>query len=166
MRSPLFPALPVLLLGATAFASSNFPPAVRTSLGLSYEPECSLCHFNGVTGVGTVTTLFGKSMRARGLTASSASSLSNALARMATDKVDSDHDGVTDLDELKAGTDPNVARTGTPDAGSGPPGLPPPSYGCSAVPAGEALLLTWGVALLAAGLARRRAPGAAAARRS
>ncbi|CAN5365836.1 hypothetical protein BH09MYX1_BH09MYX1_10230 [soil metagenome] len=98
----------VLLSATSAFATSNFPSTIRAKLTLSYDPACATCHSNGITGRGTVTTPFGKSMLARGLVASDESALDGALDKMITDKVDSDLDGVTDIDELKAGTDPNA----------------------------------------------------------
>ena len=66
---------------------------------------------------------FGKALMARGAVgndiANSASLLTTALDKMASDKVDSDGDGVDDISELKAGTNPNKSdATGTTDAGT------------------------------------------------
>lgn len=138
----------VLLSASSALATSNFPAALRTKLTLSYDPQCATCHTNGITGKGTVNTPFGTSMRARGLVASDENSLNAAIDKMVTDKVDSDLDAVTDVDELKAGTDPNAK----PGASSGV------GYGCNASgadPASLAIGLGVGVALL---LSRRRRP--------
>ena len=110
-----------MLAGGLAHASSIYPPEIRAHLSLSYTPDCSLCHANGQTGFGTVTTPFGTSMRSRGLVAQNLGSLDTALDALAAEKTDSDHDGTPDIDELKAGTDPNVAGGGS---------VPPPSYGC------------------------------------
>lgn len=110
-----------MLAGGLANGSSIYPPEVRSHLGLGYTPDCSLCHANGQTGFGTVTTPFGTSMRARGLVAQNIGSLDTALDALAAEKTDSDHDGVPDIDELEAGTDPNVAGGGQ---------VTPPSYGC------------------------------------
>jgi hypothetical protein len=110
-----------VFLAGTAFASPPFPPEIRTHLSLSQTPDCSLCHVNGQTGFGTVNTPFGKSMRARGLLAGSIASLDTALDALAAERTDSDGDGTPDIDELKAGTDPNVAGGGS---------FPPPTYGC------------------------------------
>ncbi len=136
----------ILLSAGSALATSNFPSAMRTKLTLTYDPQCATCHTNGITGKGTVNTPFGTAMRARGLIASDETSLNAAIDKMTTDKVDSDLDGVTDVDELKAGTDPN-AKPGT-STGVG--------YGCNASgsdPASIAVGLGVGAALL---LARRR----------
>lgn len=144
----LFPAVTtaaLLFFGASAaHATSNFPAAMRTKLALTYDPQCSVCHLNGVTGRGTVTTPFGKAMMLRGLVASDEARLNNALDKMIADKVDSNANGETDVDALKAGHDPNGA--------SGPQ----LGFGCNAGGSGEGSL----AALLVAGalvlLGRRR----------
>jgi hypothetical protein len=132
-----------LLAGCLAHASSIYPAEIRTHLGLSYTPDCSLCHANGQTGFGTVTTPFGTSMRSRGLVSQNIASLDTALDALDAEKKDSDGDGVPDIDELKAGSDPNVAGGGS---------IPPPSYGCFDVTGQSAsplaLLLPVALALL------------------
>jgi hypothetical protein len=139
-----------LLAGGLARASSVYPPEVRAHLSLSYTPACTLCHNTPSGGIGTVTTPFGKSMMARGLVAQNIASLDTALDALAAEKTDSDHDGVPDIDELKAQTDPNVAGGGA---------VTPPSYGCFDVTGqtGSPLgLLLVAVALLLWRLSRRR----------
>ena len=49
----------LFLSSAIAWATPGFPAAVRRELALGYPLDCSLCHLNGVTGRGTVTTPFG-----------------------------------------------------------------------------------------------------------
>jgi uncharacterized protein (TIGR03382 family) len=150
-----FTCFAVVLLGAaTARASSTYPSLVQSDVGMSSTPGCDLCHFNGQTGMGTVTTPVGKSLKARGCMAGSPTSLSNALAKLTTDKTDSDGDGMSDIDELKAGRNPNVVD-GSTDGGSvtPPTTLPPPTYGCTAVPG---ILPLAGLALAALALRRRR----------
>jgi hypothetical protein len=110
-----------VLAGGLAQGSSIYPPEVRAHLSLSYTPACTLCHETESGGFGTVTTPFGKSMMARGLVAQNIASLDTALDALAAEHTDSDHDGVPDIDELKAQTDPNAAGGGS---------VTPPSYGC------------------------------------
>jgi MYXO-CTERM domain-containing protein len=114
-----------LLFAAGAMASPQFPDEVKAHLMLANPPPCSLCHTNGVTGVGTVNTPFGKAMRAHGLQAEDTASLDSALDQMKSQNVDSDGDGVSDIDELIKGADPNTAGTGSL-------GPEPPTYGCVA----------------------------------
>ena len=140
-----------VLAGGLAHASSIYPPEVHSHLALSYTPDCSLCHANGQTGFGTVTTPFGKSMRARGLVAQNIASLDTALDALAAEKTDSDGDGTPDIDELKAGTDPNVA---------GGSAVPPPSYGCFDVSGQPGSPLGLAPVLLAFLLLRLRRPRA------
>jgi len=130
---PIFAAL-VLASGvriATAHASSSFPGAIKEHLALSTAPDCALCHRDGVTNEETATTPFARSMRTRGMVGNDATAaLTAAVDQMVRDKVDSDGDGVVDIDELKAGTDPNVSQKG--DGGTDQ--VPKPEYGCSAAP--------------------------------
>ncbi len=119
-------------LPRTARATPNFPDAIKTHLMLAAAPPCSICHNGGITGRGTVTTPFGKSMRAHGLVAFDETSLVAALDQLtgppATDSVG---DGTSDIDDLKAGRNPNV-----PDGDGGAnvhveePVIP--AYGCGA----------------------------------
>jgi hypothetical protein len=110
-----------VLAGGLAHGSSIYPPEIRAHLSLSYTPACTLCHNTPSGGFGTVTTPFGKSMMARGLVAQNLGSLDTALDALAAEHTDSDGDGVGDIDELKAGSDPNVGGGGS---------VTPPSYGC------------------------------------
>jgi MYXO-CTERM domain-containing protein len=153
--SPILAGVAMLLV-RPALATPNFPNAVQVDLGLTYSPPCSLCHAGGSTTSQTVTTPFAVSMKARGMVASDDTALQAALDRMAADHVDSDNDGVSDIDELKAGSDPNV-----------PAGEEAMTYGCSTAPVGTAgpgsPLVLLG-ALFALERARRRVRGRHAAR--
>jgi hypothetical protein len=143
-----------VLTAAVAFASPTYPADVQTHLSLAAPPpqSCSLCHVNGVGAVGTVNTPFGKAMRAQGLVLENPTSLNTALDALAAAKTDSDADGMSDIDELKAGRDPNVAENA--DGGMGGGGGTTPgalTYGCGS---NEVPLLATGLSVLV--LLRRR----------
>lgn len=122
-RSTLPPlAVLWLLTGSAAHASSNYPAELQKQLQLTYTPQCSICHANGVTGYGTVTTLFGEAMRARGLVCCDIASLDTAL--MALEGENSPY-----ITDLKEGLDPN-----NPGAGA----VPPVAYGCTVTGEGTA----------------------------
>jgi hypothetical protein len=143
----------LVLLGAPrhALATPNFPGVIARELKLPGPPDCTLCHSGGQTRRGTVTTPFGTSMRSRGLVAYDEASLVKALAALTAEKKDSDQDGTPDIEELKAGTDPN--------AGGGPgETLPPPEYGCAIHPAGREspFAMIFGAIALSSLVVRRR----------
>ncbi|MEP7126749.1 MAG: hypothetical protein ABJE95_37815 [Byssovorax sp.] len=145
-----------LLFAGAASASPNYPDTVKSHLSLGSAPECALCHSGGMTGLGTVNTLFGTTARTKyNLTPGDTALLTSVLDKMKADGVDSDGDMVGDIDELIAGTDPNVAGGGKVVA------KPDLTYGCAAtvapggpIPSSGAAL---GLALVAAiAVVRRR----------
>lgn len=89
-----------------AQAVEEFPGQIQSDLSLSYQVPCSVCHIKGNTGASTPIAAFALSLRSRGLQGDP-SSLSSALSRSESDRVDSDGDGTPDIAELRAGTDPN-----------------------------------------------------------
>ena len=102
--------LAVILLAAhEAHASPGYPTAIVERLGIFYSPPCSLCHVEGKTGPGTAETPFARSARAHGLEGGDVRLVGIALDALMRDGTDSDRDGVSDIQELLAGTDPNVA---------------------------------------------------------
>jgi len=119
-----FPAiLAIMSTVSAAKASPQYPIELRTALDLNYTPSCTLCHSSAsASSAGPVDTPFGKSMVARGLRGASAPydggtetdagtvdpSLVAAIEAMRKDEVDSDGDGMEDLDELSWRGDPNA----------------------------------------------------------
>lgn len=133
-------ALASVLLSAfarPARASATFPEAVRGELGLEQiagpAPGCQLCHQTDVGGLKTATKPLGRSLSKAGATASSVPALLAALAALEEQGIDSDRDGTPDIEELQAGSDPNVASAD--GSGGAAPSLaeevPLPQTGCS-----------------------------------
>lgn len=111
-------AAALLFTSSSALASSTYPGVIASKYSVT-APQCTLCHNNPAGGSGTATQPFASTMTGKGLTGGSATDLLGTLLDASTS--DTDGDGVTDVDELKAGGDPNVSG-GTP--------VEPPSYGC------------------------------------
>ena len=142
-----------MIWASPAGAVPQFPRDIRSDLALTYDPPCRLCHIQGTTGAGTVATPFGLSMLEHGLTEDH-STLSSALAALRADNVDSDGDGVPDITELMANTDPNTP-VDAPLSQQGP------TYGCSTSGTnGPNLAACVALAIVIAGaaLGRRRRP--------
>jgi hypothetical protein len=112
-----------LAASPSARAKDRFPRMLTSELGLGYEPPCRLCHIQGTTGSGSVSTPFGISMLAHGMTGDE-STIAPALAALQAAGTDSDGDGKGDIAELKVDTDPNTP-VDVPLVSSDP------KYGCS-----------------------------------
>jgi hypothetical protein len=128
------PLSSLIVLGASAArATPDFPGVIVATLGLASEPShpCMLCHTNDDGGKNTITQPFGKKAQAYGLLAYDVGTLASILGKMRDAQDDSDKDEMSDIDEIKAGRNPNINDiTGEP-----PDDYPPPVYGCQA--AGE-----------------------------
>ena len=128
-NSPLVMCLTLLTLAhltVAAHAKERFPGEIAQHLGAPAAPPCGVCHEYGKTGGDTLVTPFAWAMRARGMSGGG-SSLTDALDRVRTDAVDSDGDGVTDINELIVGTDPNSAASSPASPGS----FVDPQLGCA-----------------------------------
>lgn len=148
--SSLLFAVAVLTCAGSALAVPEYPRQIQRDLSLSYEPPCRICHIHNTTGSGTIQTGFGVAMLARGLDGESRSSLDQALAQMKADKVDTDGDGISDVDEWRAGTDPNSPAPNAMLAGDDAP-----QQGC-AFGGARSALSAWPLLAIVAFVLRRR----------
>jgi MYXO-CTERM domain-containing protein len=138
-----------LVWAPAAHASPTFPAEVQSTLGMPCAPPCIICHATSLGGIGTAVRPFGLAVHARGAHAGNIAGLRGALGLLEAEGVDSNHDGVGDVAELRQGRNPND--------GTGLCGL---QYGCavSAAPPrtpdrGDGLVT---LAVLIGLLARRR----------
>jgi uncharacterized protein (TIGR03382 family) len=147
-------ATALLVVPSLADASSSFPPAIQSHLGAPTPiPACIVCHDTASGGSGTANRVFALSTKKNGLLSADVNSLNKSLDALAAAKTDSDSDGMSDIDELKAGRDPSVPEC---DGGSQCGSVSKIVYGCSSTSdapttAGAAML-----ALVALALVRRR----------
>lgn len=111
----IFFALVVVVAAVPSWASSSFPSVMNDHLGASAVPSCTVCHETNAGGFGTIDKAFGDAMVAAGLSAADDASVTAALDTLTADGTDSDGDGTSDVDELAAGADPNVAGGATGD---------------------------------------------------
>jgi MYXO-CTERM domain-containing protein len=133
-----------------AQAKSEFPGEIKNKYALPWDVPCSVCHINGNTGSSTPITPFALSLRARGMKGDN-QSLSSALDKLKSDAVDSDGDGVTDVNELIAGTDPNSSANASIETDQDP------GYGCGgSAPKGRSAPGMAGMLALAWFVLRRR----------
>lgn len=109
----------ILALVSSAFAFNTYPFAIAQELEADCVADCTVCHETQFGGLETVDKPFGLAMMDRGLTAESG--VTAALAAVAADELDQDGDGVTDVDELRVGDNPNALDETFCDG---------PQYGC------------------------------------
>ena len=156
LLSQLVVLLAGLLIAAPALASTEYPPTIKAQLGLMQAPDCTLCHRDDNGGARTVVRPFGRTLESRfGLTGGNVGLLRAAITADDNEHFDSDGDGVSDIDELRAGSNPNVGLSGE----EAPLDFPLPETGCALAkrsPAGQASLCVFGLGLAGLGLLRRR----------
>jgi len=157
-----------MLLATGARASEEFPLVVQNELGVKKAPDCTLCHQTELGGENTATQPFGRTMQKFGAVKKNDDSLKAALDRDDSEGTDSDGDCIPDTDELRAGTNPNVADVGDGGQHCEAPALPPTlQTGCSVSSRSRN---TYAAAVIAGAswliLARGRGRSRAGARRS
>lgn len=118
-----------------ARATDTYPEFIRSELGLATTPECTLCHLTNEGQENTVRRPFGLQVLSHdGKGGGSRGSIRSALQAMEGDGSDSDGDGLADIEELRAGGDPNVFEARDGGATEPPPGVAlPPAFetGCA-----------------------------------
>lgn len=137
-----------LILVATALASPSFPVAVEAAVGMPCTPSCVLCHETALGGSGTASQEFAFSLMAAGLVAADDTSVAPALAAIDAAASDMDGDGLSDIDELTFGSNPNAG-------GDDFCAVPIPQYGCFA---GESTAYMGGFLAFLAWRGRRLSP--------
>lgn len=100
-------ALSALAFATGAQASTTYPAAVADALEMPCVPACTLCHRDNNGGIRTVVQPFGLSMMDAGLKFFVPETVPGVLGTLEVEGTDSDGDGETDVDELRAGRDPN-----------------------------------------------------------
>ncbi|HEY8943783.1 MAG TPA: thrombospondin type 3 repeat-containing protein [Polyangiaceae bacterium] len=88
-------------------ASEAYAPALADALELDCAPACTLCHTRPEGGLLTANTPFGTAARRARLPCCDPGSLEEVLTRLEAERIDSDGDGSPDVEELRAGRDPN-----------------------------------------------------------
>jgi hypothetical protein len=118
-----------------AAASATFPEALRKKLGLAQiagpPPGCRLCHKDDLGGLKTASKPFARSLLKAGAMGANVPSLLAALDALESQNTDSDGDGVGDIAELKAGTDPNVGMSSDGMPTQPVDQVPLPETGCT-----------------------------------
>ena len=110
MSKHALPLLWLLALPSIAFASPSYPPTLQDELALACEPSCLVCHTRSEGGFGTANTPLGFTLRKARLECCDEDQLVAITRMLEASGTDSDSDGVSDIEELRAATDPNSSE--------------------------------------------------------
>jgi len=102
-----------LLWPLQAHASPSYPAVLDDALGLGCSPRCDLCHVSK-PGFATANTPLGRTLRKAKLRCCDDDGLVSVLEQLETTAIDSDGDGIGDIEELKMRDDPNALDTSLP----------------------------------------------------
>jgi uncharacterized protein (TIGR03382 family) len=154
---------PALFVARPAHATAEFPGIIQQHFGITCTdggiatPDCIICHDNDNGGLGTVTRPFGVWMKANGLSAFNDSKLGTLLDQAKQEGIDTNCDGIPDIDQLESCDWPALETSG--DACGADAGTPVTIfYGCEASPDPLPVSAALGVSgvMIAALVVRRR----------
>ena len=156
MRSKIAGFLLVTSFALRVSAEETFPGGIQEAGGIPCTPTCLLCHTAIPGALSNLKQPFGLAVLANGVVRTDPSSMHTVVANLRKKMTDSDADGTIDVDELAAGTNPNLADPNAQLCG--------PLYGCGAhlarQPPAARVSVLWGLmgglALTAFVVARRR----------
>ena len=98
----------LITLTLAALASPTFPVIVANEVDMPCTPSCVLCHATAAGGSGTASQDFAFAMLAAGLVQADDATVPPALAAVAETESDVDGDGLTDIEALGLGRNPNI----------------------------------------------------------
>lgn len=125
MRSAIIGVvLSVLVVALPASAEPTFPGAIQEAANIPCTPTCLLCHLTVPGEKDNWRQPFAGTALGNGLKPGQPETMPAMVENLRTNKIDTDHDGKLDVDELAAGSDPNK-----PDPSAAICG---PTYGCGA----------------------------------
>lgn len=102
------PFVALVAFAPQSHASESYPKTIERALDTPCAPDCTTCHTRPSGGNLTANTPVGISARRAGLECCDTSQLLDVLGTLETNRTDSDADGTPDVDELRAGTNPNA----------------------------------------------------------